>query len=996
MKCKKKALAFLLLQVLLFVAYSKAQPYHLSFKHLTVDNGLPVGHVTKFFKDSQGFLWVGSDNGLARFDGSNVVHYLTGNKDSVQINGSFIHNILEDKKNNLWIFTNKSLCYYQRSLNKIHFIKSLSGELSSIPTRLIEWLNDSTMMIGLIEDFTLFHTHSKTFQKINPQTAYQMLYNIVKPKTIKRWVLGYSKKNGLIILEKQTNTQIIKTFFSTGNHLSKLFDATSKQMYQQNDSMVWLISIKGMDLLNLHTGKFTTYAPDNFWGRTGFSILYYHEDKLWITSTNSGLWLFDIATKKFLEHWQANVSDNASLSYNNISETMLIDDDQNIWLGVFGKGIDYANLFQKKFIHYLSRPEAEKLNMDNFIRCMARDKQGNVWCGAMNGEVYVLNAQKQPIRQFKKLNNARNFSTTNNIAFDAKGRLWLMEDYLFLYNSSKKRFDIVDTSSSYCSMLQSKTGKLFFTCGDGFIKEVIEKNGSFEFQRTKFSKCIGERSTFFEDKKGRVYVNSTPENLTVYQSVNNACIVYKLNNAGIIKCFHETDSILWMGTNNGLYKINPSNFTYQVITVANGLPDNCIYGIADDKNNNLWLSTNNGLCRFSLQSGKCRNYTSKDGLQSNEFNTNGFLQTPDGELWFSGVNGINAFYPSTIKEDVIVPQIQFTGIKVNDEVYEKSNLDTGANLKLDYQSNTISFNFIGINLYEPENVQLQYQLQGIDKNWLPAINPGFARYANLKAGIYHFNIKAANTDGIFNPVIKSISIQISAPFYMTWWFYVLCAALICAAIYAYIRFRISQINHMYEIRNKIANDLHDDVGSALSTISLYSEVANLKIDHTAAEVKSIIQKIKTISQQMQDSMHEIVWGLHHKNDSMEQLLQKLQVFSVEATSLKKMELIFFTDENVKKIKLQQEQRNTIFMVVKEAVNNAVKYSNSPRISISFSAKNAKLFFSITDEGKGFEIETVSKGHGLSAMQERINKLKGKLSITTNPNEGTRIWVEIGL
>ncbi|MFV7924144.1 hypothetical protein, partial [Enterococcus faecium] len=116
--------------------------------------------------------------------------------------------------------------------------------------------------------------------------------------------------------------------------------------------------------------------------------------------------------------------------------------------------------------------------------------------------------------------------------------LWLMEDYLFLYNSSKKRFDIVDTSSSYCSMLQSKTGKLFFTCGDGFIKELVEKKGRFEFKRTKFSKCIGERSTFFEDKKGRVYVNSIPENLTVYQSVNNASIVYKLNNAGIIKCFY--------------------------------------------------------------------------------------------------------------------------------------------------------------------------------------------------------------------------------------------------------------------------------------------------------------------------------------------------------------------------------------------------------------------------------------------------------------------------
>jgi two-component sensor histidine kinase len=613
----------------------------------------------------------------------------------------------------------------------------------------------------------------------------------------------------------------------------------------------------------------------------------------------------------------------------------------------------------------------------------------------MNGEVYVLNKNKQPVKQFKIFEKGINFSTANNIAFDKNGRLWLMEDYLYLYNSKKNKFEKIDTNFSYASMLQSKNGKLFFTCGDNSIKELIQAKEKFVIKKTSFEKCIAERSTLFEDKKGRLYVNTVSEGLIVYKSVDDTSVVFKMNHAGIIKCYYETDSVLWMGTNYGLYKIIKPNFKYTVLTSADGLPDNCIYGIEPDMKKNLWLSTNKGICRFTPSTQLFRNYTFNDGLQSNEFNTNGYLMMPDGELWFSGVNGINAFYPSEIVEDNFIPKVQFTGIKVNDINYD-NNINDENLLQLNYQNNTVSFNFLGINLYEPNNVQLQYQLAGVDKNWLPANNPGFARYANLKPGRYLFNVKAANIDGFISPALKTIIIEIASPFYMAWWFYLLCILVVASLVYAYTRFRIAQINRLYAVRNRIANDLHDDVGSALSTISLYSEVADLKIDSSLSEVKTIIQKIKNTSQQMQDSMHDIVWNLHHKNDTVEQLLLKLQLFANENTVVKNIHLVFLIDEDVKKIKLQQETRNVVFMVAKEAVNNAMKYSGASKIEICFKHTTGKLLFSIKDNGNGFDINTVKKGHGLSAMNERVDRVKGQILIQSKYGEGTLIEISVAI
>ncbi len=367
----------------------------------------------------------------------------------------------------------------------------------------------------------------------------------------------------------------------------------------------------------------------------------------------------------------------------------------------------------------------------------------------------------------------------------------------------------------------------------------------------------------------------------------------------------------------------------------------------------------------------------------------------DGEIWFSGVKGFNAFYPEDIKDNIVPPAIQITGMKVNDTDYKPENyIGEDSLISLPYSQRTVSFDFTGIEFSDAENVKLQYKMQGIDNNWIETKNPGFARYANLPPGKYLFQIKAANSDGVWNTQIKTMQLIIITPFFMTTWFYLLIVVLIAAVLYVVYRYRIAQILKLQMVRNRIARDLHDDIGSSLSSIRIMSDLVKNNMQKDPGKSAEMITKIGDESQQAMDGIRDIVWTVKPENDSLENICLRMQEYAAEMLESKNINYNFSSDESLKNIKLPMNKRRDLYLIFKEAINNLAKYSQCSYAEIKLSRNTNKLLLQVKDNGIGFEDEQIKAGNGLKNMKQRAAQSKGTLAVQTEKNKGTCILLEM--
>jgi signal transduction histidine kinase len=430
--------------------------------------------------------------------------------------------------------------------------------------------------------------------------------------------------------------------------------------------------------------------------------------------------------------------------------------------------------------------------------------------------------------------------------------------------------------------------------------------------------------------------------------------------------------------------------------VKNGLPNNVVYGILTDDDGNLWMSTNNGLSSFNPAKNKFRNFDVNDGLQSNEFNHEAFAKDRDGRMYFGGVNGLNYFYPKDISTNPIAPNVVITDIKINNKTItgfsEYASLPKALyltdSIRLPHDQNMIGFEFAALDFSAPMKNQYQYKLEGFNDNWINSYNTHTATYTNLDPGTYVFRVKGSNKDGIWNEDGASLTITILPPWYETWWFRTLMVLTFLFAVYAIYRYRLQQALKLVAVRNRIATDLHDEIGSNLSNISIFSNVAQ-QIDDNKKNV-SLLKKISEYSQASQESMSDIVWMINPDNDRFENIMTQMRRYAAEIFEALNCNFVISFDEKLNGIKLNMDERKNLYLIYKEAINNLAKYSGCSEVSIELKLYRGMINMVLKDNGKGFDLDAVGKGNGLTNMRKRADMLKGRLTINTSPGKGTEI------
>ncbi|MEO6133487.1 MAG: triple tyrosine motif-containing protein, partial [Saprospiraceae bacterium] len=312
---------------------------------------------------------------------------------------------------------------------------------------------------------------------------------------------------------------------------------------------------------------------------------------------------------------------------------------------------------------------------------------------------------------------------------------------------------------------------------------------------------------------------------------------------------------------------------------------------------------------------------------------------------------------------------------------------------LSYKENMITFDFAALNFTNSILNQYAYKLEGFNEDWIHSGNKQSATFTNLDGGTYTFRVKAANNDGVWNEIGTEVVLIVDPPYWKTWWFYLLCVLFIAGVLYALYRFRINQILKLQHIRMRISRDLHDDIGSTLSSINMMSSMAGA-VNDSEKKSSDLFQTISSASRQALELMNDIVWSINPKNDKMEMIIIRMRQYASEMLEAAQIPFTIEMDDACKQIILPIEKRKDFYLIFKEAINNLAKYSNANKVDIRLHYVNRLLALLISDDGHGFDPSADQKGNGLKNMKARAEMLRGDLNISSKPGAGTTIALNI--
>ncbi|MGZ8525613.1 MAG: triple tyrosine motif-containing protein, partial [Chitinophagaceae bacterium] len=448
-------------------------------------------------------------------------------------------------------------------------------------------------------------------------------------------------------------------------------------------------------------------------------------------------------------------------------------------------------------------------------------------------------------------------------------------------------------------------------------------------------------------------------------------------------------NILFGTRTNGLFIFSTGiDEKYWHVNTSNGLSANWVKSICFDKQENIYLATNRGVNVINE-----KNYTSPTIRRLNisgddtEKPTN-FVMDENDTIWISTDDGITKYIPARDAADTAKPQVYLTNFTINgkpDSAFTPYSTRHDS-YRLSHNNNIIEFEFSGVNLKE-KGISYIYMLEGQDKNWSNITDRNFISY-NLQPGKYTFKVLAINNDGTRSLSPATLSFSIASPFWKTWWFVFFCVASVFAIAYAIYRYRLNQVLKLEKLRSRISSDLHDDIGSTLSSISILSEVAIQENDKRQSI--EMVKEIKESSISLMEKMDDIIWSVNPKNDSLENLMIRIKRFASHLFEAKDIDYSITIDDSIRDISLSMEYRQHIYLILKEAINNIVKYAECTEASIQIKKGTGVLKISITDNGKGFSPALLHPGNGLLNMKERAGLINAELKIISVPGEGTKI------
>ena len=987
--------------------FLKAQQQTLLFNHLNVNNGLSQGVNNCIYKDSRGYVWISSFDGLNRFDGMDCTIYRENLSDKKSIQGTLFLNILEDKEGNLWIGSNKGLNFYDRAGNIFHNYQ--------IPGRKE---NEQIISPFFIDDKNCvwFQTGSDIFRFDINKKKFTQLYHFTIPGNlfIKTLPAEPFKNLEQIFAIVDKTPRIFAGVPSKDTIQWGLLFSSIAPEYKSFNCMLpdrsglWIGSNKGLLYYSNNQFPFFINSFNNTAVENIQSLSVDKKGTLWAGSLQQGLFAADTAVKKITAQYLPSSRNPYALSGNQV-QYLFTDNENHLWASVWGKGIDYVSLDKFRFQHHLTKEAAEELHYNNFIRSIIQIDDAHFWCGTQSG-ILILDHKKN----VSGIITAGLPPAIEHLYKDKNGMVWVATfSGIFMIDPATKKVKPFTSENSNYSAPSNQfnfitalpNGNLLASSNAGLFY-IKNTKGQYSISQVKGLPRDDVYLTSFSDKNGTVYISRAFKGFTTGTIEKDSFLIKKdFSYQATIKCFNETDdTYLYIGSTSGLIRFNKKTAAIEKIYTTNdGLSNQYIYGVLPDSNA-LWLSTNAGINRLQLNNESIKNFSAGDGLQSNEFNTYSFCKAADGELLFGGVNGLNSFYPSAINKYPYSPKLQLSGLQINDTppsvIQNAGELNT---LVLQPAENTVSFQFTVLDFANPGANALYYTLEGYDKKWIAAANKSVIRYSNLPPGNYTLKAKAINAEKVESNFVYQLSITVKTPWRQSWWFRTLLSLAIIAFVFLMIKNYLSRQLQKQKIimekelaieqeRTRMSRELHDGLGSMLSGIKhSFSAMKNqlelddkqhLRFNNNIDKLNESIKELRNLSHSMaSDSL--LKYGLENSLADYCRNISESGVINVSFTAL-----------DTEAMLLTEEQTFHIFRIVQELLQNVMKHAISTNTIVQISYNAGHLYITVEDDGKGFDMEAAKKtnGAGLKNIEARVKILKGRIDYKTI--KGTSVLIEI--
>ncbi|HTE02211.1 MAG TPA: two-component regulator propeller domain-containing protein [Mucilaginibacter sp.] len=814
------------------------QNQSLKFDHFGTREGLSQINVNCIIQDSRGFMWIGTRNGLNRYDGYKFITYRFDPKNDNSVSNNMINDIVEDRDGNIWIATSSGLNRYERNTGSFTRYTHDVHNPNTISNHIINRLNfdsDDNLWIGTQNGgVDCYDIRKKTFQHHlhSASDASSISDNNV------RAVLEDSQHN----LWVGTTSGGLNLYNRKNNSFTKFpyIDPVTKNiagnnvicMIENNKDQLWIGTQEdGLLLFDKVSKTFKRFkhsetSANSISSNTIYSLKKDAAGDLWIGTENGGLSVFDSKTNRF-NNYRHDEVDNNSINGNSIY-SVCRDKLGNMWLGAFSGGI---NLFKKTTASFsLYRHNASPSSLSNdFVLALFEDKEKNIWVGTDGGGINKFDPESGTFTNYKK---------------QTGGKGGLAGNYVLVVNQDEDDNIWIGTWGNGISILNPKTQTFSYFSRDQANPNGISGNNIYNLIHTRDKKtwisvfgsgldCYDKKTNTFknfrldvnnpksissnyiysllEDRKGNLWIGTSDGGLDLMDRKTNTFTHFQhdekknsLSNNGVTDIFEDSKGNLWLCTLSGLDVFDPLTKHFTIFTKKEGLPSDIAYSVREDDYGKLWVSTNSGLSMYDPVNKTFRNYTTEDGVQGDEFKPHSALKSSDGKMYFGGVNGFNAFYPDQILNPIAFSPLIVTSFQVfnkplaiaknsNDPSPLKQDISDTKSITLSYKQSVISMEYAALDFGSADKKQYAYKLENFDSDWNQVGSRNTASYTNLPPGEYTFKVKYRNSAGLWSPVKDSLKITIVPPFWLTWWFEVLAVVFISGAIYAIFKYRLKAI-----------------------------------------------------------------------------------------------------------------------------------------------------------------------------------------------------------
>ena len=983
--------------------------------HLTVEDGLLQARNDFVYKDSLGFVWISSLNGLNVYDGKIIKTYQQDFDDPQSIFGQNIQSSFFELENGDIVFTTyEGINIYRRSDNKFEHV-IVPGDLKFY----FAFHLDPDGHLWFVNDGAYLYTIDLSTLETNKKDSFPSKVHRVSPLADAKgflaelWAYSYQDQ-GVHIYKKKGNGFVKEHKFGK--------DATSpisfRDILYEDINSVWCATEMGLYNYDQKKESMTHYGPPGEKDMEISSVAMFGRDTLLVAGKNSGLYFFDIAKKIFLSNIKPDITNPHSLSSGNIAKIYL-DKDKGIWLSLPGIGIDFFYLEKSKFGYFKIIDTDDKTSLDAMPipTGIIEDASGNIWCATMSNGLYVLDKNKKIIRHHIAENAKHEDLPSNNIISiyrDQQQRNWIMTwEGIALYYPNGQFQVIKNDSLDFLRMYQLDDGRLLLSCFNGGIYEIKETgHGHFEVGPISGISSIDVYTTLWQSSEGLLYACRDVSEIAIMDPSSEFKVVGTIPISGESDAFYENprDGSIWIANSSGLVRFEKGRIDgkgLRIFTEKDGLPDRVVYGILPDGDSILWLSTNRGLASFRLDNFQVKRYGIADGLSSLANNSLAFLKTGDGEMLFGTSKGVTNFFPQNIKPYRIKARPVITRILINDEENPAlvkggdgaANVTVVRDLTLPYENNTISFYFAALEYSDPQNVNFRYKMDGVDNDWVESGTQNFARYSKIGVGDFTFKLMASNSDGEWSRPI-TLAISVTPPFTQTPLFYCMAMASFVGIVWLYFNSRRKRHEERMQLetekrealeqeRQRIARDVHDDLGSGLSALSLQTAIAQYRT--TPEEIKSELEKIDQTARDLSGKIKEVIWTVSAKNDTVANLISYLNQYAVDLLENTDLDVSVNLPEDIPEVTLTGEYRRTTFLAFKEALNNVIKHAKATQLYINFIVGPDNMQVEVADNGIGFDPQLLlaSTGNGLLNMQTRMRDIGGDCYFKTS-NQGSKV------